>query len=234
MSALSEASSQAHGFFFTWYLFILPDSVCKFQKQMAKCKPNNYEAEQDRHQSNEGLQEGSQLLPRWRSRAGDHGAPGRDPILFTSLPTARALQHLSLQSINHTGEQKLGGIEPLKDLPEVHTIAPGTVRRCRPHLGGRFSQDFCGLLHRPSFFFEVIKNKKELLTNLNIMPLVIVFCKIVMKMVSWRKFLEHFLGLLHGAPHCTRCCLQSQGDTRNKQEAFPQNTSPPRNWTARG
>lgn len=44
-----------------------------------------------------------------------------------------------------------------------------------------------------------MKNKKELFPSFTIMPLVIIFCKIVIKMVSWRKFLEHFLGQLHSA-----------------------------------
>lgn len=34
------------------------------------------------------------------------------------------------------------------------------------------------------------------------MPLIIIFCKIVIKMVSWRKSLEHFLGQLHSVLQC--------------------------------
>lgn len=47
----------------------------------------------------------------------------------------------------------------------------------------------------------------------------IIFCKIVIKMVSWRKFLEHFLGQLHSS---LQCAASGATGTPRTSSGFPE------------
>lgn len=83
-------------------------------------------------------------------------------------------------------------------------------------------------------FLKLLKIKKGLFPSFTIMPLFITFCRIVIKMVSWRKFLEHFLGQLHVLCHVQPLePRRPQGQAGGSPEHLLLASPPPRNCSKR-